>query len=114
MKLIGDSSCVGAGDAYQAIIDIKDAQMMADLITETKGWPKIRVTQGRTTKRRHGTIHPGIRGEIAMRLNKPSEGVVLHELAHVPSFLSKDRGAWGHGDQFKQTQHELYDIWYGK
>jgi len=101
MTLIGDAKIINNGEAYQKTISISDAQAMTDLICETLNIKKIHVTQGRRTINKHGCIN-FIKGY--MRLNKPSEGIVLHELAHV--------GTCKHNKQFKEKQTELYNLWF--
>lgn len=110
IKLIGDDKCIGNGYAYQSPITIEYAQEMVNLLClefETRKYQTrwIKVENGRRTKNRHGTAHLWT-GRIV--LNKPTEGCLIHELAH---FLANTPG---HTKEYKVIQAKIYKAWYGR
>ena len=102
IRLIGDAEITGTGRAYQQKITLKEAQEMCDLLCSTEHFSKIYIKLGKQTLLRHGKIN--IKQQI-MTLNKPSEGIVLHELSHLVDIH--------HGKAFKTLQTKLYQLWYG-
>jgi hypothetical protein len=106
--LIGD--CESATEAlYSDQITISDAQALSDLLTDEMDWPRVLVIAGRQTIRRHGRINGIYTSHPVMTLNKPSVGVVLHELAHM---VNRDlKTGCGHGASFKSAQRFLIKLW---
>ena len=110
--LIGD--CKEAKRSYyEKPISIEEAQAMTDMLCNEMGWPKITCRMGRKTSKRYGTMKNinrlGL--PIIMNLNKPSEGVVIHELGHMANY--DHRRSCGHSSLFKQTQRALIKLRYG-
>ena len=106
MRLIGDGRVVGNGDCYHQALSIPDAQYMANILCICEGLPSVDVIPGRKAKRRHGFMNIKTR---TMTLNKPSEGIVLHELSHLNNIYKYT----GHKKGFKDLQARLYIAWYG-
>ena len=108
--LIGDSEDADA-TMYAEVCDITEAQGIADLICTVKKWPRVEVVRGRAAKWRHGSIL-GVNSVFPMmRLNKPSVGVVLHELAHMVN--REHNRQEHHNHNFKRVHKELIGLWYG-
>ena len=110
-RLIGDSAAADA-TMYTDVCDIATAQTISDLVCSVKKWPRVEVVRGRAgTVQRHGSIM-GINSVAPMmRLNKPSVGVVLHELAHLVN--REHNRQENHNHNFKRVHKELIGLWYG-
>ena len=85
MALIGDckEAQVVAKEIYGNIISLDDAQCLSDMLTRKMGWPKVEVVKGREARNKHGSIKYINTPKPVMILNKPSVGVVIHELGHM-------------------------------
>lgn len=113
-SLVGDckEAQAVADQIYADVITIADAQCLSDMLVKEMGWPKVTVREGRLTRNRHGSIRH-ISTKPVMTLNKPSIGVVIHELGHMahrdiatPTHL--------HNQTFKSAQRYMLRKWLGK
>lgn len=110
--LMGDSLKIDI-KSYEKILSLEDCQAMCDIISEKMNWPRVDCRAGReNTRRRHGSIYQIRSKHPYMIINRPSEGVILHELAHM---CHRVYGGYikSHGVEFKRTQEMLHEIWNG-
>jgi len=106
-RLIGDSKIVGDGRAYHLSLSLEEAREMVDLLCSACRLPKVEVIFARqNTKGKYGRYVITHTKKRKMYLNKPTEGTILHELAHEKTFY--------HNKRFKKFQEKLYKTWYGE
>ncbi len=99
MKLIGDSKFFPKG-LYNRKLSLVDSQAMVDLICAKMAIKTLRVILGRKTINRYGSVDLGKRIIIK---KKPSEGVIIHELAHLQSK--------NHTEHYKRMHNFIAHIW---
>jgi hypothetical protein len=103
--LIGDGDAID--DAlYRIPVTESEASLLSILIQEEACVAAdFYIERGRETTRRHGTIKKDGYKSYVIRLNKPSIGALLHEMAHIgKNGLPIDN--WNHTGKFKnQLRH---------
>lgn len=101
----GDNlSIVRDGFAYKEKLNIYKARRMIRLLCKAMNWKPIKVVQDDKDGSNCGFYFKLGRHKKIILL-EPSEGVVLHELAHHISL--------NHNHIFKSIQKKLYLVWYG-
>ena len=115
LALIGDCKEAQevAREIYGDVITIEDAQCLTDMLTKHMGWPRVKVSQGRQAMNQHGSISKVTSSAPHMTLNKPSVGVVIHELAHMAHRDTGTRTSL-HNHTFKSAQRYMLRVWLGK
>ena len=116
-SLIGDckEAVEVAKDIYGDTLSLDDAQCLSDTLTQEMKWPNVLVTKGRVTRNKHGSIRFIHTDAPVMTLNKPSIGIVIHELSHLAyrSCLNQRHRTCPHDQGFKSAQRLMLKKWLG-